>query len=453
LTSGHTSHLRHCYRSRSVPGMAASRSTAHVAADSHSANPPKRSPRSPHPGVVLIPPHPTLARRRVWSMRWYDPDTKVRRAQRIPTAHDTVAGQKVALKVAIDKSNAIATRALELQLGAEPELGHTVVSEIAIYLSEARRAVDKHGRLTSPITIARYTVALETFRAWLAAQRIYRLKQIKHTDVSGYRSARIAVRKRDGETRKNSTINQDFKAVGQMLRQAQARGRLTTLTPAQLAGGLERLTEPDPTPRCLTPEEIRATLRAAIAYDDAARLGQARMAPVIALALLGGFRRGELADMQVGHVLLDTTTHGERWDLIDLPKEISKTGKKRDVPATGYSPRLAELLRVLVGDREPDERLLDAEYDAIGCAMAGLIELGAPADLTTKTLRSTCCSYQLPLPGDLKRKAERMGHTLAIAERHYLALPRGIVASAPSLEVAMECDAELATLIDRARTR
>lgn len=433
--------------------MAASRSTAHVAADSHSTNPPKRSPRSPHPGVVLIPPHPTLARRRVWSMRWYDPDTKVRRAQRIPTAHDTVAGQKVALKVAIDKSNAIATRALELQLGAEPELGHTVVSEIAIYLDEARRTVDKHGRLTSPITIARYTVALETFRAWLAAQRIYRLKQIKHTDVSGFRASRIAVRKRDGSARKNSTINQDFKAVGQMLRQAQARGRLTTLTPAQLAGGLERLTEPDPNPRCLTPEEIRATLRAAVAYDDAARLGQARMAPVIAVALLGSFRRGELAEMQVGHVLLDTTTHGERMDLIDLPKEISKTGKQRDVPATGYSPRLAELLRVLVSDREPDERLLDAEYDAIGCAMAGLIELGAPADLTTKTLRSTCCSYCLPLPGDLKRKAARAGHTLAIAERHYLALPRGIVASAPSLEIAMECDAELATLIDRARTR
>lgn len=418
--------------------------TAHesaAAAEPRSAR--KRSKRSPHPGVVLVAPKPP--RHPLWAIRYINPDTGKRAYETVKGARDTTEGKKAAVKVARNKSTDIEARALELQLGAVRRSGRTVHDEIRAYQAETARSVDATGRRTSPTTLRRYRDALATFSAWLAAREVDTLDDITQAHLADFRDARMLIdsKRPGGGERKNSTVNQELKPIRQMLRRATESGRLRTVAPHEMAGAMRRLKEADPNVRCMTPEEIRATLRAALAYDAAARHGQTRMAPVIALGLLTGCRRGELAGLQVGHVLLDTITAGEPMDLIAVPNSLAKTGRERDVAATGYSPVMCELLRALTADREPDELLLSAEYGAIGCAVEGLIELGAPADFAIKTLRSTCCSYMLPLPGDMKRKAARAGHTLAIAERHYLALPRGIALTAPSLEVAMECEAEL----------
>jgi hypothetical protein len=47
----------------------------------------------------------------------------------------------------------------------------------------------------------------------------------------------------------------------------------------------------------------------------------------------------------------------------------------------------------------------------------------------------------------LKRKADRLGHGIAVAARHYMSPPRGLPEQTESLEAAMGCEAELEKVI------
>jgi integrase len=164
-------------------------------------------------------------------------------------------------------------------------------------------------------------------------------------------------------------------------------------------------------------------------------------------------RRRELIGLRVEHVLLDAPTpHGRTVDLIELPAQLSKTRRARDIDANA-SPLMAKLLRALVKGRAPHESLLGLNYGQLGFRLEGLRRVRGAPKISIKTLRSTCATYQLPLPTDLKRKADRLGHGVAVAARHYQSSPRGLPEQTESLEEAMGCAAELEKVIEACSVR
>jgi integrase len=72
------------------------------------------------------------------------------------------------------------------------------------------------------------------------------------------------------------------------------------------------------------------------------------------------------------------------------------------------------------------------------------------------TLRSTCGCYLANAPAifgaaSVYRAAAQLGHSVQVAERHYLGTLRRIPASATTLEAAMEIEAALAEITASAR--
>jgi len=73
-----------------------------------------------------------------------------------------------------------------------------------------------------------------------------------------------------------------------------------------------------------------------------------------------------------------------------------------------------------------------------------LKDYGAPP-FDWQTLRSTCATYLTNAPGvfgaaTVYLSAKQLGHSVAVAERHYLGVHRGIPRDARTLEDAMRLD-------------
>ena len=80
-----------------------------------------------------------------------------------------------------------------------------------------------------------------------------------------------------------------------------------------------------------------------------------------------------------------------------------------------------------------------------------LANFGAPP-FDWQVLRSTCATYLTNAPGIFGSataflSAKQLGHSVAIAEKHYLGVHRGIPRAARTLEAAMQIDGELSTVL------
>ena len=410
--------------------------------------------QSKHPGVVIIRPRPG---RKHYALRYTEPETGIERCPKLDGVASLASAEVSAMKLYRN----LQQRALQVTLaGGKQYSGSaaTLRQEIETYLTAVRLKVSRHGRRTSPITLRRYRDSLELFATWCEAQRgCSLLSQLSRAVLSDWKSSRLQApaRKRD---RKVSTVNQELKPIRQMLVAAALAGRLVHLTSDAIRGAIKREVQPAPEPRCYSVAEIRAVLRAALDYD-ASHFRPARsapFAPLVAVALLAGMRRSELAKLQVRDVLFDAPSAYDPdittgLDVIRLPKTKTKTGVARDVATTSYSPLLGELMRALIRGRAGHEYVFRTSYSVLGDRVKKLRKAGrhAPAGFTLKDLRSTCATYQSPLPGNAKAKADRLGHTLAVAEQHYLALPSGTPLTAENLDVIMKCSAEVCEIIAR----
>jgi hypothetical protein len=78
-------------------------------------------------------------------------------------------------------------------------------------------------------------------------------------------------------------------------------------------------------------------------------------------------------------------------------------------------------------------------------------EYGAPQRFGWQMLRRTCGTFLTNAPGifgaaSAYRSAKQLGHSVAIAERHYVDVLRGIPREAHTLEGAMGIEAQLAEI-------
>ena len=90
--------------------------------------------------------------------------------------------------------------------------------------------------------------------------------------------------------------------------------------------------------------------------------------------------------------------------------------------------------------------------EVVDAARTRLVSQYAAPPFTWKMLRSTCATYLTNSTGiwgsaTVFLSAKQLGHSVAVAERHYLGVLRGIPRDARSLEAAMEIEPVLARVI------
>jgi hypothetical protein len=411
--------------------------------------------QSKTPGVVVIFPRPG---RRFFALRYVEPETGQSREPKL----EGVTTEPAAQAAARELSRNLQRRELQVTLAGGREHSSSVASlrqEIEAYLTSVKHKVSRRGKPTSPTTLRRYRDGLEQFATWCEKRECRQLNQLARTTLSEWKASRFDEATRSGTTRMVSTVNQELKPVRQMLVAAALAGRLVHLNSDAIRGALIRLTQPAPVPVCFSVPALRAALRTALDYDVSHYRPRrsAPIAPVVAAGLLGGLRRGELSTLQVHEVLFNAPSDYDPTvktgvDALRLPKHKVKTGQKRDVLMAPYSPLLGELMRELIQGRPGREYVFRVSYQQMGNRMKRMRKMPkAPKAFCFKNLRSTCATYQSPLPGNAKAKADRMGHTLQVAEQHYLALPSGTPLTAPDLDTVMQCGAELREVIARVR--
>ena len=118
------------------------------------------------------------------------------------------------------------------------------------------------------------------------------------------------------------------------------------------------------------------------------------------------------------------------WLAVDLYREWShlKSGGKGSV------------FGITRGEAKAAEKRLIREY-------------GAPAGSGWQALRRSCGTYLTNAPGifgaaSAYRSAKQLGHSVQVAEKHYVDVARGIARDARTLEAAMQIATQVQSVID-----
>ncbi|MCW8141399.1 MAG: hypothetical protein KIT58_21055, partial [Planctomycetota bacterium] len=276
-------------------------------------------------------------------------------------------------------------------------------------------------------------------------------------------------------------VNNRVRSLKAILNHLRRLGRLPHITSDDIKDRLRPLKVGKPRPAFLRAPQIKALLQAAIAHD-AARFTMTReerasgtkgetarydeIAPFIAFMLITGCRRDEALTLRWTSVDLDARDdRGRKAGEIVLRAGEVKTGHERAIDLS-ICPGLRKILAsydhgrddvFVFGGKEPWAR---AKVEA---ARKRLVrDFGAPefcwsqTEDTKPALRATCGTFLTNAPGIYAaaaafHSAKRLGHSIVIAERHYVGLLKGISKSARTLEAAMGITAEIAAIAARAK--
>jgi len=410
-----------------------------------------RRTRSPHPGLVLVKPDATHA---AWRARYTDPDSGKRIKVGLPSHAARNAETRRAW--AIDRSRALAARRIDLDRGAARATGTALADAIATYY----RAAEPRLR---PRTLEAYQLATGALMAWAAARGVRStddLNRARLIDLREYLAAKpkvtAASRGRRGERRATAAprstlaINRDLRGLRTVLGYLLEIDLLPRCSDADLRRALRQLPVDHERPEFLSRDEIAALLAACEAHDQAtfaatrAELAgerepgsTPRFTPIRPFALgllLSGMRLGEATsltwaavDLDAGELHLTAATKTHRARTVDLE----------------VSPMLAASLAALRPEKpDPAGSVWGLSYGAAVAAQRRLRRaFGAPARFTWQVLRSTAATYLTNAPGifgaaSAYRSARQLGHSVAVAERHYLGVVR-IDPAATTLEAAM----------------
>lgn len=340
------------------------------------------------------------------------------------------------------------------------------VAAVVVQHGIAEEAERYHAALAQaphrqPHTLAGAARALRRFHGWAAEQGYTTLNDLSPARLAAFVVWLKARQFGDGRVYKASTVDTALNPVRAMLRVACAAERCTSLTSDTLREALrgpavkrrrDKALHGLKTASPLSPSRLKALFAAALQFDRAARVNANPCATDLALLVLCGFRRGELAQLRVR----DVTFSAAEYATIHVPPHAAKGYEQRWVHMRGFTVMCVELLEVIVAGRGPDEWLSRSSYEDLGRAPRRLARFGGE-DLgkwTCHELRATTDTYQLALGRiDLKRTTARMGHTLAVADASYLEPLDGMSFGAETLEAAMCLEPELRAVIAAERKR
>ncbi len=234
--------------------------------------------------------------------------------------------------------------------------------------------------------------------------------------------------------------------AGAWLRWARGLGQLPRCTPENIKAALRRQKAPSEPIEVLRPQQVRDVLRSCIAHDAAEH---EKVAPLALLLLLTGMRYSEGAELVWNEVDLEAK-------VIRLPAGRVKTATARTV-TLAECPAVLELLGALRLRGGGDGRVF-----RIKRAVAEKLRLRTMGDYKApqwdwRTLRRTCgsviaCAGVLG-PGSVFLAAKRAGHSVAVAEKHYLGALTDLPRDAKNIEQALGIEAEAKAIVKGMATR
>ncbi|HET7545173.1 MAG TPA: tyrosine-type recombinase/integrase [Polyangiaceae bacterium] len=374
---------------------------------------------------------------------------------------------------AIRKARSIAKRKMDLESGAHRATGTSLEDALKRYWED-------HPKLRER-TLEIYRRAAAKLQAWAKRAGIHSADDVRGPQLVAFRAElareprRVhALGGKRGQQRKTkdprsaSTINIELRAVRTILGYLRKLGLLPHIDTDDLKDGLERLAVSHERGHFLKPHELQKLLDAALRHDAetfvATREEHAGerepgstaryepIAPIVACALLTGMRFGEVMSLEWKQVDLDAIgSDGEVVGEIHLTA-ATKTKRARTV-GLEVSPALRKLLAAMYLQAGTKRAVFASTRDTAEAAAKRIRrEFGAPAGFTWQTLRRTCGCYLTNAPGifgaaSAYRSAKQLGHSVAVAEKHYVDVVRGIPREARTLEAAMQIEAQMTEVI------
>lgn len=431
----------------------------------------KRRIRSPHPGVVLLPPDGTHTS---WRARYVDADTGRQTKVRLdPIAVPTAETRR---DWAIRKAKAMAKRRDELDHGAARATGTGL--DVAL-----DRYFEDHAHLRGG-TLGIYKQAADKLRTWarsvgirtaddvtgpkLVAFAATLRKEKRLAKVPGGKRGEV---KRTNEPRSANTVNRELRSVRTVLGYLRSLGLLPKITSDDLKDSLKRMEVSQDVGDFLRVPALQALLGAALEHDAkrfAATRAELRgilppgstpkyeaIAPVILAAALTGMRLGELVGLTWPQVdLAALGDDGKPAGEITLKAAGTKTKRGR-VVTLDHSPTLRFLLEALRPENAKGNAWGLTRGQAVAAAKR-LDDYDAP-DWSWQALRRSAGTYLTNAPGifggsSAYRSAKLLGHSVQVAERHYVGLVR-VSREAKTLEAAMQIEELAERVIDAAKAR
>ena len=442
----------------------------------------KRHKRSPHPGVVLHLRH-LPSGRTVWRARFWDPDNPTGKPTELTLDPVALPTHEARREWAIRKSKALASRRMELELGAPLRTRTPLLDAIDDYL-QARSTQVK------PSTLVADRKACARFRPWVELNGPRYVEELSPAHLLAYRESRIAAplqsqargkrgaRRVVAGRRKPASINHELRPILALLNHWRRMRVLPGVTRDELGEALKPLRAPATRPAHLNEPEARRLLEAALRHDaDCFKLTAAEhrgqgapgqtpryqpIAPFVAFMLLSGCRVGEALGLRWQDVDLDARDNrGHRAGEIRLPASATKTSAHRTI-ALEVAPGLRLLLAVMklrsAGNRFVFGGNAPLPRTRIEAARKRLIGKFGAAAFTWQNLRQPTGTYLTNAPaifgaGAAWRSSRQLGHSVGVAEKHYLGLVRGISPEARTLEAALGIEAHLEQVVAQAEGR
>lgn len=429
----------------------------------------KRRIRSPHPGVKL-------KRRGLpsggvsWRAHYVDVDT----GREVAVTLDPLALSTAEARTQWAKTKAadLARIRMERAAGVEPIERTDLDKAIEAFTT------DPHKRDS---TNESHAAALAIMQAWAKRSGVKTTADLTRGKLAQLRDEIIRAPRRNAAkggkrgsksaedgARSPYTINRELASVRAAVNAWRKRGEVR-LTKDEILETLALVSTPKDVAAYLRPHELQRLLDAALRHDAAtftmtraeARGGgrgqtpkHSPIAPVVALLLLTGMRRGEALGLRWRDIDLDARDHqGSVVGEIRLMAKATKTNRGRTI-GLEVSPALRRMLATMklqggrgyvLGGREPlTPEMLRRAVDRL------VNEYGAPP-WSPQLLRSTAACYLTNSPGifgaaSVFLSARMLGHSVGVAERHYLDVMRGISKTARTLEAAYQIEAQLGAL-------
>lgn len=417
----------------------------------------RRRIRSPHPGVVLTR-RTWPSGEETWFARWFDPDTGKRIDTNLNKLEKTNAETRKTW--AISKSKSLAARRADIEAGIAPKT--------ATPLSEAYEAyLVARGAELSASTIRNYRDALNPFVKWCAKNGVSQVEDVTPQRLAAFREdhLRVTARKqkkgkgagRGGKVesarrRSPHTVNREFRSTRTLLSYWRRRGITPALNSDSIRDTLGYVRTPKPLPRFLSTDEVKALVKACIKHDGRkfliTRAEHAKgltkgstpryqpILPYVYAALLTGARFDELRTLECADVDL-------QQNVIVIRSEAAKLKIARRIDLA-VSPSLAEVFwaiketgakYVFGGDRPMSRSLIQSSQKRL------IAKFKAP-DFTWHDLRRTAGTFLTCAPtiyggASAFLSAKRLGHSVAVAEKHYVGAVTNIPATATTLEGAL----------------
>lgn len=437
----------------------------------------KRRTRTQHSGVVLTS-RSRRGRTEHWA-RWTDPITGEQLSCRLD----------MGLSRAEDRTEWAKTKAKSLQMQKlKVSAGHIVRTK-----TNLGDAVEKYfasaGNRLRDLTITAYKASVKEFTEWAKGKITY-TEEITGPHLMEFRDSLMAAkrlapaadgkrgeRRETDETRKPTSINRTLRAVKTLLNDWRTRGFVPLLNRDAITDSLKLVSAGRPRPEYLPPEAVKKLLAACIRHDNeifvltrneklagllAGHGSTPRyepIAPLVAFLLTTGCRIGEALNLRWADANLDALDENGKvvGEIVLLPT-ATKTATERAIDLS-VSPACRAVLSALKLKRNPsDEFVFGGKKPLPGsrveAARKRLIKTYDAPEFTWQKLRQSCGTYLTNAPGifgaaSAYRSARQLGHSVAIAERHYLGLVRGIPRDAHTVDDAMQAGELLQKIVAR----